>query len=97
VEHHDHAVVSGRLAGENMTGACGNAHLFHSLIKTAWSNFYEKIKNVQQRNTIMRLFLLLYFSQTFAGTDIRIIWLSRRGIIFFLRELRNDLVVYSQA
>jgi programmed cell death 8 (apoptosis-inducing factor) len=22
VEHHDHAVVSGRLAGENMTGAC---------------------------------------------------------------------------
>lgn len=26
VEHHDHAVVSGRLAGENMTGA-GNLYM----------------------------------------------------------------------
>jgi hypothetical protein len=26
VEHHDHAVVSGRLAGENMTGA-GNLQI----------------------------------------------------------------------
>lgn len=26
VEHHDHAVVSGRLAGENMTGAGKSSH-----------------------------------------------------------------------
>lgn len=29
VEHHDHAVVSGRLAGENMTGASKFTFLYH--------------------------------------------------------------------
>jgi hypothetical protein len=37
VEHHDHAVVSGRLAGENMTGA-GNLqvtlNVFHRTLYT---------------------------------------------------------------
>lgn len=31
VEHHDHAVISGRLAGENMTGAGNSASLYISL------------------------------------------------------------------
>ena len=34
VEHHDHAVVSGRLAGENMTGA-GQAYWHQSMF---WSD-----------------------------------------------------------
>jgi len=39
VEHHDHAVVSGRLAGENMTGA-GKAYYHQSMF---WSDLGPKI------------------------------------------------------
>ena len=40
VEHHDHAVVSGRLAGENMTGA-GKAYWHQSMF---WSVDFGKFK-----------------------------------------------------
>ena len=39
VEHHDHAVVSGRLAGENMTGA-GKPYWHQSMF---WSDLGPKI------------------------------------------------------
>nr|CAB3220664.1 apoptosis-inducing factor 1, mitochondrial [Phallusia mammillata] len=50
VEHHDHAVVSGRLAGENMTGA--QKHYFHQSM--FWSDLgpdvgYEAIGLVDSR------------------------------------------------
>lgn len=50
VEHHDHAVVSGRLAGENMTGA--NKHYWHQSM--FWSDLgpnvgYEAIGIVDSR------------------------------------------------
>lgn len=39
VEHHDHAVISGRLAGENMTGA-GKPYLHQSMF---WSDLGPEI------------------------------------------------------
>lgn len=36
VEHHDHAVISGRLAGENMAGAC--KYLYNIILITGVGN-----------------------------------------------------------
>ena len=57
MEHHDHAVVSGRLAGENMTGA-GKAYSHQSMF---WSDLgpqvgYEAIGIVDSTLPTMGIF-----------------------------------------
>ena len=72
MEHHDHAVVSGRLAGENMTGA-GRPYWHQSMF---WSDLgpevgYEAIGLVDSRLETVSVFAVATEADTPKAAEVK--------------------------
>jgi programmed cell death 8 (apoptosis-inducing factor) len=86
VEHHDHAVVSGRLAGENMTGA-GKPYWHQSMF---WSDLgpnvgYEAIGIVDSSLETMAVFA----KSTAADTPKAVVEATGEGVRSETENVRN--------